>query len=97
MKLTDWEELVKEDRLTPDFEINGAVFFVEGLKDSCLEAYEYIMDCVNGSIDGSEVGEMVICGDIYKVQHQIELECKIQLNEYIRYALECIEDKELQE
>lgn len=94
MKLDSWEEYVKDNNLEADLSLESAVFIVSGLKLKCPDAYEYIMDEVNGAIDSDEVGKEVIDGNVYEIVRAIEVNARISLSSYIQSALDNIEDIE---
>jgi len=94
MSLSRFEQFVKANKLTADYESTTAAYFVSGLESDCAEAFDYINETVDLLIDHSETREAMMLGNSEAVQFRFNVAYKTALNAHIQEALDNIEDEQ---
>lgn len=94
MSLSNWEQFVKANKLTADYESTTAAFFVSGLESDCNEAFDYINETVDLLIDHSETRSSMMLANNEAVQFRFNVAYKTALNAHIQEALDNIDDEQ---
>ena len=94
MSLSKWEEYVKDNKLEPHYDAKSGAYLAATLRTKCNEAYEDIMDQVEGGCLLRSICEGLIDDDKDKAESIVKNVASNALNVHIQYALDAIKDKQ---